>query len=126
MASENANQLIYYIKRLPIIGKHLPDSLYANLSMKKVLAVVAAVLKFFKGIFGKIIYIGLLMVLPAFFLEKNPAARYSSFLHAFTMFTLIGSFLSSFLFESVTGTLHLRAADAHERKEIHHINLRCE
>lgn len=100
MASENANQLIYYIKRLPIIGKHLPDSLYANLSMKKVLAVVAEVLKFFKGIFGKIIYIGLLMALPAFFLEKDPAARYSSFLHVFTMFSLIGSFLSSFLFES--------------------------
>ena len=30
MASENANQLIYHCKRIPLVGKHIPDSLYAG------------------------------------------------------------------------------------------------
>lgn len=100
MASENANQLIYHCKRIPLVGKHIPDSLYANLSLKKALAAVGTVLKFFGNILGKAVYIGLLMVLPAFLLQKSPSARYAVFLHTFTMFSLVGAFLSSALFET--------------------------
>ncbi len=100
MASENANQLIYHCKRIPLVGKHIPDSLYADLSLKKAFAAVGTVLKFFGNILGKAVYIGLLMVLPAFLLEKSPSARYAAFLHAFTVFSLVGSFLSSALFET--------------------------
>ena len=100
MASENANRLIYHVKRIPVVGKFLPDGIYANLSLNKKHAVIAAVLKVLGGILGKAVFVGLLIVLPAALLEKNPEARFAAFLHTFAVLNLIGSFSSSSLFAS--------------------------
>lgn len=61
MASTNANSFIYYFKRIPFIGKILPDSIYGNITLKKRVAVLAQILKVFGHLFGKALFIGLLI-----------------------------------------------------------------
>lgn len=100
MASENANWFIYYFKRIPFIGKILPDSIYGNITLKKRVAVLAAIAGIFGKIFGKAFFAGLSMVAPVFFMEKSPSLRYAAFLHIFLMISLIGSLLTSFVFEA--------------------------
>ena len=100
MASTNANSFIYYFKRIPFIGKILPDSIYGNITLKKRVAVLAQILKVFGHLFGKALFIGLLIFLPVTLIEKNPSLRYQSFIHIFFMISFIGSFLTSSIFTS--------------------------
>jgi hypothetical protein len=100
MASTNANWFIYYFKRIPFIGKILPDSIYGDITLKKRVAVLAKILKIFQQLLGKALCVGLLMILPVTLIEKNPSLRYQSFIHVFFMISFIGSFLTSSIFTS--------------------------
>lgn len=100
MSSINANRFIYYFKRLPLIGKILPDSIYGNHSLKKNVSVIAMILRVFRKFLGKMIFIGLLLVLPVVLLEKNTAMRYAAYLHIFAAINIIGQFVTSSAFES--------------------------
>ncbi len=99
MTSTNANRFVYYFKRIPLIGKLLPDRLYGDLPLKKNLAVFAAILIFFRKILGKAFFVGLFIVLPAVLMTKDtPQLRFASYLHIFAVVSLFGSFLVSQVF----------------------------
>ena len=41
--AERINKFIYTVRRIPVIGKCIPEELYARVSLKRVLAVLAAI-----------------------------------------------------------------------------------
>lgn len=102
MASTNANWFIYYFKRIPLIGKILPDSIYGHIGVKKKIAVLAAILKALGNLLGKAVIVGLMMFLPALWIGKefSPSLRYDSYLHIFFILNFVGSFLSSSAFQN--------------------------
>src|SRR5699024_7721063 len=61
------NTFLYYLKRLWVIGKHIPDSVYGNRELKMVLAVLFTILGQVFSLAGKALYIFLFAVLPALF-----------------------------------------------------------
>lgn len=99
-ASANANWLIYCFKSIPLIGKLLPDSIYEELLLKKIAAVLATVLKSIGKIFGKAIYVGLLFALPAVLITEDTALRHSLYLHIFAVICMISPFMTSFVFKA--------------------------
>jgi len=101
MASTNANWFIYYFKRIPVIGRILPDSIYRDSDLKKITAVVAAVLTILTKLIKQTIFFGLLLILPVMWLGKEftPQLRYDSYIHVFFMLLFLG-FLTSAIFSS--------------------------
>lgn len=102
-ATINANRVIFYLKRLPLVGKRIPDRLYSDSELKMIASVVVAILNVLRKFIGKAIYIGLMMVLPLMLLFKDiqrpdyPAA----FLQLFFFLSLIaGTVQSSALLEA--------------------------
>jgi len=91
------NRLIYYSKRIPWIGKSLNDSLYADHSLKKNLAVIVTILKVVWSILNKFLYIGLLMYLPVVLLQKDlPAGeQFEIFLNIFVLLSLVVAAISN-------------------------------
>ena len=58
-ATVNANTFLYYLKRLWVIGKHVPDRVYREEGLKNFLAVLTTVLGQLLKLFGKAVYLGL-------------------------------------------------------------------
>lgn len=59
------NTFLYYLKRLWVIGKLVPDSVYGNRELKMVLAVLFTILGQVVSLAGKVLYIFLFAVFPA-------------------------------------------------------------
>jgi len=91
MASSNANWFIYYFKRIPLIGKILPDKIYGNISLKTIVAVVAAIMNIFGKLIWKAVYVGLMILLPVMFFDKLSFAslRYDSYVYLFFMLSMV-------------------------------------
>lgn len=99
MTSTNTNRFLYYFKRIPLIGKLLPDRLYGDLPLKKDLAVIAAILNFFGKILGKAFFVGLFVALPAVLMTKDAhQLLFTSYLHIFAVVSFFGSLLVSQVF----------------------------
>lgn len=47
------NAFLYYVRRLWLVGKRIPESLYGNYELKKILSVVAVVFRQIGDFFGK-------------------------------------------------------------------------
>lgn len=62
--ASGANWLIYYFKRIPGLGKLLKDDLYAQAALKKILAVIANILKAIWGVLSKFAYLGIMVYWP--------------------------------------------------------------
>lgn len=97
-AITGANWIIYFFKRLPLIGKVMPDRIYGDLSLKKTFAVIATVLMVLWKLLKKAGFIGLLIILPVMLIEKDPAARFPLFLYIYTLVNLIGPLTTSSVF----------------------------
>lgn len=61
------NQFIYYFKRIPLLGKILPDRSYSFGDIKTFIAVVVAVFKVLINLLGKAAYVAVMLVLPIYF-----------------------------------------------------------
>lgn len=71
-ATVGANTFLYYLKRLWLIGKHIPDRVYTNAALKTVLAVATTVLAQLLKLLGKGLYLLLAAGLPlAFAMQKG-------------------------------------------------------
>jgi hypothetical protein len=58
------NTFIFYFRRLWVIGELLPDSLYSNYPLKRILSVVAVIIRQIIDISGKPIYLLFVVMLP--------------------------------------------------------------
>ncbi|MGO4546237.1 hypothetical protein AB4Z29_15680 [Paenibacillus sp. 2TAB23] len=95
--SITANMLIYYIQKLPFIGKLIKNSLYANLGLKKGVAIIALLLTQLWGFFLRFVYVGVLIFIPVMGLgeEMTQEYRLSQFIHIFTIISFVVAAVSS-------------------------------
>lgn len=59
------NGWLYFIKKLPIVGKRIPDRVYRWQTLKTVLAYITLPARFIGLWFGKALYVLLMAALPA-------------------------------------------------------------
>lgn len=62
--SEDVNALIFFLRKIPLIGKKIPIGLYSAIDFKLTLGIFVQIFKFIFGIFGHALYIGLMVILP--------------------------------------------------------------
>ncbi|SHI04069.1 hypothetical protein [Clostridium grantii] len=80
------NTLIHFLKRLPLIGKKIPDKLYNETEIKIVLGVIEEMLKIFLAFLGKAFYLGIMILFPSFLMNNftfNSNGILPKFLHIF-------------------------------------------
>lgn len=102
-AAINANRVIFYLKRIPIIGKRIPDRIYAESDLKLIATVVVTILIIIRKLAGKGIYIGLMFVMPLFviFKEIPTADHFEAFVSMFFFLSfLAGTVQISVLLEA--------------------------
>lgn len=68
--AQTINMWIYYIRKLPLLGKKIPETLYKSTNAKTVLANIIRVLTFIFGFIKKYLYMVLMVVLPAMVISK--------------------------------------------------------
>lgn len=92
-----ANLFIYYIQKLPLIRKLVSDHIYANLSLKRIITVIALLLSFLWGFVSRLAYIGLLIYLPVVALGKTLSIedQLQLFIHLFFMLSFVVAAVSS-------------------------------
>ena len=102
-AAINANRVIFYLKRIPVIGKMIPDRIYAASDLKLIATVVVTILNILRKLVGKALYIGLMFVMPLFLIFKGiPRADYpDAFAHLFFFLSILaGTIQISVLLEA--------------------------
>ena len=66
------NSFFYYFRRLWLVGRLMPESVYAGTALKRVLSYVAVAVQQFSGFFGKPLYLLLFAGLPVLWLQAGP------------------------------------------------------
>ncbi|WP_313640840.1 hypothetical protein [Paenibacillus sp.] len=95
--SSGANRLIYYFKKLPVLGKLLKDDIYSNVALKQIFAGIVLVLKVLWGFLNKFAYLGIVVYLPIVLTNKELplAEQYALFLHIFVVLSFIVAAVSN-------------------------------
>ena len=92
----SVNSIIYSIKQLPLIGKKLPTSLYANKGLKIFGNIISTILEIINIFLGKAIYI-LLMIVALLGMYKN-VSNANNFINIFLFLSLAGGLLNTYMF----------------------------
>ena len=90
------NGIIYSLKSLPIIKKFLPGTLYDSEGLKQFANVISMIGEILSVFYGKILYILLLVWLPAVYMPQTS----EDFLHILLLLTPIGAILNTQIFNS--------------------------
>ena len=64
-ASISCNRLIFWLRRLPLAGRHIPAGLYADVNLKHTLVLLVEIFLTLGAFAGKFLYLGLCCLLPA-------------------------------------------------------------
>lgn len=117
--AESANTFIHFLKRVPLIGKKVPDSLYKETKAKIVIGIISQILGVIWSILKKGLYLALMIVLPAYFMSKGTGLFFTKFLHMFFFLNIIyGPIMNSVVFDYVNRSafnmITLMRADARE------------
>lgn len=77
------NRFLFYYQRLPLIGKFLPDSVFARLTLKKNLGIVAQIIHVLWALLNKLLFLAVMIYLPylAMGSEAQAADRQALLLH---------------------------------------------
>src|SRR5690606_7964343 len=91
------NGFIYYIQKLPLIGKQVSDRAYGNISLKTAVSVIALILSILWGFFLRFAYVGLVIYLPVIALgtSLSTADQAQHFVHIFVLLSFIVAGVSS-------------------------------
>lgn len=89
--SSAANRFIFYAQKLPLIGRRIPNTVYANLSVKKTVNVISLILNVLWGLLSKLAYTGLLIYLPAVAPNRSlpQEDQLQLFLHIFLLLSFV-------------------------------------
>lgn len=96
--SNKINFLIYYFKKLPLVGKFLKDTAYKELKLKKIISMFVIILKAAQGFISPVAYVGIAICLPIYLVYKDFSMenKYSVFTFMlFIMSFLIGGVMNS-------------------------------
>lgn len=70
-AANRINAYLYYLKRLPLVGKRIPDRLYGAIRAKQALTVAATLFHLLSSWVGKALYVVLFILAPAYYLTQG-------------------------------------------------------
>ncbi|MDF2662406.1 MAG: hypothetical protein K0Q94_5197 [Paenibacillus sp.] len=89
--SSSANRLLYYARKLPVLGDRIPDSFFASRKAKQAVTVFALLLVVLWGFVSKLGYLGLLVYLPVVWINGPLPAdeRLRLFLHVFLLLSFV-------------------------------------
>lgn len=89
----NINGLLYGIRRLPIIGKHISDRIY-GIWIIKLLALIFSVIKeIMVAFFGKLLIFAALIAVTLLVSHLNDLSKPTIFLYGYVLISIAGSFL---------------------------------
>lgn len=97
----NVNTFLYYLKKLPLIGSKIPESMYGDFRRKKHLQAVVSILHLLKSVFSKVLYLGILILFPAMLALKKGGANSLPVLMVHVLFclsVLTGALTDSMIF----------------------------
>jgi len=91
-ATMNSNRVIFYFKRIPLIGRLMPDRIYGDLDLKMMVTIVVTIFNGIKKLFIKALYVGLMIVLPLlyFYEYKIETIPPETFINLFFFLSFIG------------------------------------
>lgn len=117
--AESANQFIYFLKRVPFLGKKVPEKLYKQTNAKQILGIISYIFGIIGEFFKKSLYLCLLILLPASLIAKTEGRVSFIFFHIlFFMSFIIGSLMKSTVFNKLNkpafNMVVLMKADAKE------------
>lgn len=99
--AERINKFIYTVRRIPVIGKCIPEELYARVSLKRVLAVLAAIRSVLGDMINKLLYFLAAICLGAavvyIFLDDGKNAFTGQSIMLFWIFFFMNFLLGSFV-----------------------------
>jgi|GEM_PF-4242663 len=94
--SSMANLVVYYLQKLPLVGKRIPDRLYAKLGAKKILSAAAFLLSLLGNFAGKLAFVGLFLYLPVSAVpDLSGDERWTLFLHLFFLTSFVAAGVSA-------------------------------
>ncbi len=95
--STTVNLLFYYIQKLPLMGKLIKESAYANLKLKKTISVIAVLLTLLWGFMTRLAYVGILVYLPVVSLGAGVTEDQTlrQFVHILAMISVLVASVSS-------------------------------
>lgn len=91
------NTILYSLKQIPLIKKLLPSSLYQVQGLKVFANILSAMLEFVSTFLGKMIYIVLMVVLPAKLYTSQDTVQL--YMHILLFLSINGSFLNTYMFD---------------------------
>ncbi|MDU1314985.1 MAG: hypothetical protein E6940_13125 [Clostridium septicum] len=99
--AEEANTFIYFLKKIPFIGKKFSDELYNKTNIKLTLGIISEVFGILFKFVGKIIYVFLMIILATKFLIKGDYDKHIVYLQIFFFLSLfMGPLLGTMIFDS--------------------------
>lgn len=95
--STYANVFIYYLRKLPFLGKLLPAALYSHREWKQTMAILARVFITLWGFLSRMAYVGLLLYFPVVHFGEtlSEAERLQQFVHLFFLISFVVAGVSS-------------------------------
>lgn len=117
--AEKSNTFIYFLKRIPLVGKKIPDNLYKRTHAKLIIGLIREILGVLGGFAGKAMYLGAMIILPAYLMTKDVAKLQPIFIHLFFFLSFIlGPLMKNIIFDktnkSAYNMITLMRADARE------------
>lgn len=95
--AQKINMLIYYTKKIPILGKKIPNTIYNTGELKFVLSIIIRIFSFLFGFAKKFLYIFIMIMIPAMFIAEKTDINVSSInFHIFFFLSfVIGALLNN-------------------------------
>ena len=87
------NGLLYGIKHIPIIGKHISDRIYGIRFIKIIALIFAVIVEIFKAFFGKALIFGLLFFGSGLVSSLNDYSQNTVFMYALLLISIAGAFM---------------------------------
>lgn len=90
-----ANRLMFYARKLPVLGKLIPASVYSETTLKRTLSVIVHILKVLMAFVTKFAYLGIMIYLPVKFIGNDIALSLSVQYQLYLQMLLCISFLTA-------------------------------
>ena len=98
--AQNANIFIYFLKRVPLIGKKIPEKLYKQTQAKIILGIISGIWGLLCIFFKKFLYFGAMIILPSYLIANDKSNILPRFLHMFFFLSFIlGPLTKAIIFE---------------------------
>lgn len=88
----SVNSFLYILRKLPIFRDLMTDDIYKSKNLKKIVTIIGLILSLGKALVQKFIYIAIIYILAY---KINSKDSLKSFLHIYTIFSIIGMFINN-------------------------------